>query len=69
MDDQRAEERAVSLNSLLPDAEPTRGARVRELAGKREARRQPRQPGSAKGKLLVLSEDEEHLKDLKDYMS
>ena len=30
--------------------------------------RKPRQPGSAKGKLLIHTEDEEHLKDFKDYM-
>lgn len=28
-----------------------------------------RQPGSAKGILALLSEDDEHLKDFKDYMS
>ncbi|OGG53971.1 MAG: antitoxin of toxin-antitoxin stability system [Candidatus Handelsmanbacteria bacterium RIFCSPLOWO2_12_FULL_64_10] len=41
---------------------------VAKLIGQREARRQPRQPGSAKGKLLLLSEDEEYLKDFKEYM-
>jgi prevent-host-death family protein len=41
---------------------------VAKLIGQREARRQPRQPGSAKGRLLLLSEDEEHLKDFKEYM-
>lgn len=41
---------------------------VAKLIGQREARHQPRQPGSAKGKLLLLSEDEEHLKDFKEYM-
>ena len=41
---------------------------IAKLTGQREARRQPRQPGSAKGKLLLLSEDEEHLKDFKEYM-
>lgn len=30
--------------------------------------RLPRQPGSARGKLEVLSEDDEHLKDFGDYM-
>ncbi|WP_165232014.1 type II toxin-antitoxin system Phd/YefM family antitoxin [Aquisphaera insulae] len=32
------------------------------------ARHKPRQPGSAKGKLVILEEDDEHLKDLEDYM-
>ena len=40
---------------------------VAKLIGQREGRRQPRQPGSAKGKLRLLSEDEEHLKDFKEY--
>ena len=30
--------------------------------------RKPRQPGSAKGKLIILTEDEEHLEDFKEYM-
>lgn len=30
--------------------------------------RRPRQPGSAKGKLIILAEDEEHLEDFKEYM-
>jgi len=41
---------------------------VAKLIGQRETRRQPRVPGSAKGKLHILSEDEEHLKDFKEYM-
>lgn len=28
----------------------------------------PRQPGSAKGKLIILADDEEHLEDFKEYM-
>lgn len=31
--------------------------------------RQPRQPGSAKGKLIIHCEDDEHLKDFKEYLS
>lgn len=31
-------------------------------------RDQPRQPGSAKGKLIILEEDEQHLEDFKDYL-
>lgn len=42
--------------------------RVAKLVGKRPAARQPRQPGSAKGKLIILAEDEEHLEDFKEYM-
>jgi antitoxin (DNA-binding transcriptional repressor) of toxin-antitoxin stability system len=29
---------------------------------------QPRQPGSAKGKLVILADDDEHLQDFKEYM-
>jgi antitoxin (DNA-binding transcriptional repressor) of toxin-antitoxin stability system len=29
---------------------------------------QPRQPGSARGKLIILAEDEEHLRDFQEYM-
>lgn len=31
-------------------------------------RRRSRQPGNCKGMLIVLSEDEDHLADFKDYM-
>ena len=41
---------------------------VAKLIGQRAAARQPRQPGSAKGKLRILAEDEEHLEDFKEYM-
>lgn len=30
--------------------------------------RRPRTPGSAKGKLIVRSEDDEHLDDFRDYL-
>ena len=30
--------------------------------------RKPRQPGSAKGKLIILKDDDEHLKDFEEYM-
>jgi antitoxin (DNA-binding transcriptional repressor) of toxin-antitoxin stability system len=41
---------------------------VAKLVGQRPSRRQPRQPGSAKGKLLLLAEDEAHLEDFREYM-
>lgn len=41
---------------------------VAALVGKNPPARQPRRPGSAKGKLLILAEDEEHLEDFKEYM-
>ncbi|MSS72419.1 MAG: antitoxin of toxin-antitoxin stability system [Candidatus Latescibacteria bacterium] len=48
---------------IVQDKQP-----VAKLVGQREGRHQPRQPGSAKGKLLLLSEDEAHLKDFKKYI-
>jgi len=41
---------------------------VAKLVGQQRPIRQPRRPGSAKGKLVILAEDTEHLKDFKDYM-
>ena len=41
---------------------------VAKLIGQRAAGRQPRRPGSAKGKLRILAEDAEHLEDFKEYM-
>ena len=39
-----------------------------KLVGQQRPKRKPRRPGSAKGKLVILAEDDEHLKDFKDYM-
>ncbi|MGH7200977.1 MAG: type II toxin-antitoxin system Phd/YefM family antitoxin [Planctomycetaceae bacterium] len=41
---------------------------VAKLVGEQAPQRTPRQPGSAKGKLTILVEDESHLEDFKDYM-
>ena len=41
---------------------------VAKLIVERAATRQPRQPGSALGKLIINAEDEEHLEDFKEYM-
>ena len=41
---------------------------VAKLVGQQPTTRGPRQPGSAKGKLSILAEDEEHLHDFRDYM-
>jgi prevent-host-death family protein len=41
---------------------------VAKLVGQQRPIRKPRRPGSAKGKLVILAEDDEHLKDFKDYM-
>jgi prevent-host-death family protein len=41
---------------------------VATLMGQRTSTHQPRQPGSAKGQLIILADDEEHLEDFKEYM-
>ena len=41
---------------------------VAKLIGQHAAAWQPRQPGSAKGKLKILVDDEEHLKDFEEYL-
>jgi antitoxin (DNA-binding transcriptional repressor) of toxin-antitoxin stability system len=41
---------------------------VAKLVSQQRAARQPRQPGSAKGILVINVEDEEHLEDFKEYM-
>jgi antitoxin (DNA-binding transcriptional repressor) of toxin-antitoxin stability system len=41
---------------------------VATLTGQYTRAGQPRQPGSAKGKLIILADDEEHLEDFKEYM-
>lgn len=41
---------------------------VAKLVLQRAPVRQPRQPGSAKGRLIILADDEEHLEDFKEYM-
>jgi len=41
---------------------------VAKLVSQSNAARQPRRPGSAKGMLTIVTEDEEHLEDFKEYM-
>jgi len=41
---------------------------VARLLGPSPAKPRSRTPGSARGKLTVLTEDDEHLKDFRDYM-
>ena len=41
---------------------------VARLLGPPPAKRRRRTPGSARGKLTVLTEDDEHLNDFEDYM-
>jgi antitoxin (DNA-binding transcriptional repressor) of toxin-antitoxin stability system len=41
---------------------------VARLIAESPRRRTPRQPGSAIGRLVIVSDDEDHLEDFKDYM-
>ena len=62
---------AELIASLSPGAELviTQDDRpVAKLIGQQVQARQPRQPGSAIGRLIVLAEDDEHLGDFKEYM-
>ncbi len=59
------------IKKLIPGEEVviTRNSRpVAKLIGEKPPARQPRKPGSARGKLIIHSEDDEHLHDFKDYM-
>ncbi len=49
---------------IIQDGQP-----VAKLISQPRAARRPRRPGSAKGILTIVSEDEEHLEDFKEYMS
>jgi antitoxin (DNA-binding transcriptional repressor) of toxin-antitoxin stability system len=41
---------------------------VAKLVGPVSVPRQPRRPGSAKGKLIIHTEDDEHLADFQEYL-
>ncbi len=41
---------------------------VAKLVPEPYTRKKPRKPGSAKGRLVILQEDDEHLKDFEEYM-
>jgi antitoxin (DNA-binding transcriptional repressor) of toxin-antitoxin stability system len=69
------EEAQRKLPELIAGLKPgdeliiTAGARpVAQVLPLAAARLQPRQPGSAKGLLTILAEDDEHLEDFKEYM-
>ena len=62
---------AEIINNLAPGEELliTRDNHlVAKLVGQQGAVRKPRQPGSAKGKLVILDDDDDYLEDFKDYM-
>jgi antitoxin (DNA-binding transcriptional repressor) of toxin-antitoxin stability system len=60
-----------SIGTLAPGEELviTENERpVAKIVGQGVPNRKPRRPGSAKGKLTILKEDDEHLKDFEEYM-
>ena len=69
------EEAQAHLKELIGNLAPgeelviTEGQRpVAKIVGQGVSARKPRRPGSAKGKLVILKEDDEHLKDFEEYM-
>jgi antitoxin (DNA-binding transcriptional repressor) of toxin-antitoxin stability system len=69
------EEAQAHLKELIGNLAPgeelviTEGQRpVAKIVGQGVPARKPRHPGSAKGKLVILEEDDEHLKDFEEYM-
>ena len=75
MDTVTIEEAQAKLVELIDQLAPgeevviTRNQQpVAKLVGQPPLVRKPRRPGSAKGKLIILVEDDEHLEDFKDYM-
>ena len=69
------EEAQAHLKELIGKLAPgeelviTEGQRpVAKIVGQAVPARKPRRPGSAKGKLIILEEDDEHLKDFEESM-
>ena len=69
------EEAQAKLSELIDKLAPgeeviiTRNEQpVATLVGQQRPIRKPRRPGSAKGKRVILAEDDGHLEDFKDYM-
>ena len=59
------------IGNLAPGQELviTEGERpVAKIVGQSLAAGKPRRAGSAKGKLIILKEDDEHLNDFEEYM-
>jgi antitoxin (DNA-binding transcriptional repressor) of toxin-antitoxin stability system len=69
------EEAQANLPELINRLQPgeslviTRDAKaVARLLSEEPSKRKPRVPGSAKGMLTILEDDDEHLKDFAEYM-
>jgi prevent-host-death family protein len=61
---------AEIIDHLVPGEELTitrDNQPVAKLVGQQQPVRKPRQPGSAKGKLVIHADDDEHLEDFKEY--
>jgi antitoxin (DNA-binding transcriptional repressor) of toxin-antitoxin stability system len=68
------EEAQARLPGLIAELKPGEAVLITQddrpvarLVAERKARK-PRNPGSAVGQLTIVSEDDEHLKDFKEYM-
>jgi antitoxin (DNA-binding transcriptional repressor) of toxin-antitoxin stability system len=69
------EEAQAQLPQLLARLSPgqeiqivDRGRPIARLIGEAAPSRPPRQPGSAIGQLIIVKEDDEHLRDFQEYM-
>jgi prevent-host-death family protein len=69
------EEAQAQLSTLISNLKPGEEIQITKnnqpvarLVGESNAVRQPRKPGSAIGKIKIISEDNEHLEDFKEYM-
>lgn len=69
------EEAQAGLRALIARLAPGEELEITEnsrplarIVATGSASRKPRRPGSAKGKLTILEEDDEHLDDFADYM-
>jgi antitoxin (DNA-binding transcriptional repressor) of toxin-antitoxin stability system len=68
---EEAKSRLGELIEKLAPGEEILIVREKELVAKLvsgKPARKPRQPGSGKGMLTIVSEDDEHLEDFKEYM-
>ena len=68
-------EAQLRLSELIASLQPGEEVEIFEgdrtvarLISELQPHRKPRQPGSAIGTLTIVSEDETHLEDFKDYM-
>lgn len=69
------EEAQAHLTELIEKMEPgeelviTKNQQpVARLIAQPDTARRPRQPGSAKGRIIIHADDEEHLDDFREYM-